>query len=109
MSKKLFHKVSDSERKDAPILVRLSKSDSDTIRHSAAIRQLSVSEFMRRSALGRKADVDYETEIVLSLGAVTRAIRGMHTALVERGIPPQAEEWRPVILEARAAILRISK
>lgn len=109
MTKKLFKQVSDAERKDDPILVRLSKADAEAIRHSAAIRQLSVSEFIRRAALGRKADVDYETEIVLVLSAVTRAIRGMHAALVERGISPPEEEWRPVIVEARAAILRISK
>lgn len=70
---------------------------------------MDVSDFMRRAALGRKADVDYETEIVLALSDITRVIRGFHAALVERGITPPEDELRPVILEARAAILRISK
>lgn len=70
---------------------------------------MTLSEFIRRAALGRRADVDYETEIVLALSDITRAIRGFHAAMVERGITPPEELLRPVILEARAAILRISK
>lgn len=108
MPKKLFQEVSDAERKVASILLRLSEPDAETIRRSAAIRQLSVSEFVRRAALGRKAEVDFETELVLALSDSTRAIRAYHKELVERGFVPPEEMLRPVILEARSAIRRIS-
>lgn len=106
---KLFKTVPDDERKDDAILVRLTKTDADKIRHLASIRQMGASEFIRRAALGRKADVDYETEIVLALSAVTRSIRELHAAFIDSGIAPPEDEWRPVILEAGAAMLRISK
>ncbi|ART61447.1 hypothetical protein CBP36_20995 (plasmid) [Acidovorax carolinensis] len=67
------------------------------------------SEFIRRAALGRKADVDFETEIVLSLSDITRAVRALHAALLEHKIAPPEAELLPLILEARAAIQRISK
>ncbi|AMR80271.1 hypothetical protein A2G96_09580 [Cupriavidus nantongensis] len=67
------------------------------------------SEFIRRAALGRKADVDFETEIVLALSDITRAVRALHADMVERGITPPEAELLPLILEARAAMLRISK
>lgn len=106
---RLFKPVPDNERKDTPILLRLTKVDAATIRNSASIRQLSASEFVRRAALGRKADVDYETEIVLALSGITRVIRGYHAALVERGFVPPEAELSAVIVDARAAIHRISK
>ncbi|MGV8954984.1 MAG: plasmid mobilization protein [Cypionkella sp.] len=89
----------------------LTKEEAETIRHSANIRQLSVAEFVRRAALGRKADVDFETEIVVALNGLRRTIMelsGLHAAMVERGLQPPADDWRPVILEARAAIEQIT-
>lgn len=90
-----------------PIL--LTEEEAMTIRQAASIRQLSVAEFIRRAALGRKADVDYETEIVLVLSGITRVIRGYHAALVERGVAPPEAEMSAVIVDARAAIHRITK
>ncbi|MEB0082315.1 hypothetical protein QN379_09835 [Glaciimonas sp. Gout2] len=106
---KLFKKKDPSELRSVARRIRLTEEEDKKIRHSASIRQMDISEFIRRAALGRKANVDYETEIVLALSDVTRVIRGLHAALVERGITPPEDEWRPVILDARAAILRISK
>ena len=67
------------------------------------------SSAIRCAALGRKADVDFETEIVLALSELTRCVRMIHAALVDEGLNPGEEVWLPVILEARAAMLRISK
>jgi uncharacterized protein (DUF1778 family) len=108
-TKKLFKAVPDEDRKDVSMLVRMTKSDADQIRHSAKIRQLSVADFIRRAALGRKADVDYETEIVLVLIDITRAIRALHKAMVERGFPPPEDLLLPIIVGAGDAISRISK
>jgi len=106
---KLFKTKAEADSKPARYQIRLGVKDDETIRRSAKIRQMTVSEFIRRAALGRRADVDYETEIVLALSDITRAIRAFHAAMVERGIAPPEELLRPVILDARAAILRISK
>lgn len=105
----LFKKVDDQDRKDASILVRLTKDDKTQIEHSASIRNLSTNEFIRRAALGRRADVSYQTGIILALREVTRSLRDLHAAVVKSGNLPPEREWLPVILEARAAMLRISK
>ena len=106
---KLFKKKDESERRSARYQINLNEAEVTEIRHLAKIRQMGVAEFMRRAALGRKADVDYETEIVLALIGITKAIRGLHKGMVEQGFPPPEELLLPVILDARAAMLRISK
>lgn len=109
---KLFKTKDPSELRVVRVLIRLTKKEDQQIRHSASIRQMDVSEFIRRTALGRPANVDYETEIVVALVGLRMAInelRGLHATMVERGIQPPADDWRPVMLAARAAIERISK
>lgn len=109
MAKHFFTKKDDSQRRGIRKVFRVTEEEDQKIRHSAAIRQMDESEFVRRAALGRKADVDFETEIVLALSDSTRAVRALHAAMVERGIAPPEAELLALILEARAAILRISK
>ena len=106
---KLFKKKTEHELKSVRYQIRLTAKDDEKIRHSAKIRQMDVSEFIRRAALGRKANVDYETEIVLALSDSTRAIRALHAAMVERGIPPPEDLLLPIIVGAGDAIMRISK
>lgn len=103
----LFKPVSDEDRKDVSILLRMCKSDAETIRHSASIRNMSVNEFIRRAALGRRADVNFETKIVVQLSDVCRAIREIHKGMLELGIAPPEEVWSPVMDEAMAAMLRV--
>jgi hypothetical protein len=105
----LFKAVPDAVRKDTAILVRISQIENDQIRYSASIRNLSVAEFMRRAALGRKADVRYETEIVLQLSEVTRVLRGLHREMIAKGMSPPEAIWTPVMDAALAAMIRISK
>lgn len=109
MPKPLFTKKDDSERRSIRKVFRVTAAEDQKIRHSASIRQMEDSEFIRRAALGRKADVDFETEIVVALSDITRAVRAIHAAMVERNIAPPEAALLPLILEARAAIQRISK
>lgn len=109
MARSQFQKKPDAQKRTVPTLVRWTEDEVQKVRHSASIRQMDVTEFIRRAALGRKADVDFETEIVLALSDITRAVRALHAAMVERGITPPEAELLPLILEARAAMLRISK
>ena len=106
---KLFQKKDKADLKSVRIPIRVTEKEAEKIRHSASIRQMDVSEFIRRAALGRKADVRYETEIVLQLSDAVRAIRAIHKAMVERNIEPPEEIWSPVMDELVAAMLRISK
>ncbi|APW48692.1 hypothetical protein RA876_19730 (plasmid) [Rhodoferax antarcticus] len=73
------------------------------------MRRLDVTEYIRRAALGRKAEVDYEAVTMTSLMEVTNSIRELYSALVERGIPPMKDDIRPIVDHAIAAMLRISK
>ena len=109
MKSKLNTKISDAERRSLRYEVRLNSAEDEAIKHSAAIRKLSVAEYMRRAALGRRADVRYEMDIVLQLSKIVKTIRDLHVDLVERGIELTAEGFRPVIDEAIAAMLRIEK
>lgn len=106
---KLFNKIPDEQRKSKSILIRVNADEASKIRHAADIRNIFVSDFIRRAALGRRADVHYETQIVLALRDFVASIKALHAALVERGITPPEDEWRPIIKEAVAAMLRISK
>jgi hypothetical protein len=106
---KLFKSIPTDEAKGHRFEVRLTKDEDEKIKRAAQIRNMSVSEFIRRAALGRRADVDYDTEIVLTLGLITKAIRDLHAGYVAKGLPAPEDILRPLILEARAATLRISK
>ena len=104
---KLFKKKEASELKSVRYPVRFTEAEAEAVRHSASIRNMSVAEFIRRAALGRRADVNYETKIVVQLSDVCRAIRDIHKGMLELGIAPPEEVWSPVMDEAMAAMLRI--
>ena len=89
--------------------IRLTAVDAATISASARARNLSVCEYMRRTALGRRADVCYESQMVLALTDVVQAFKILHATVVEFGYLPVNQEWDPVIEEAVATMLRISK
>ena len=103
----LFKKKNPSDLRSIRRPILLTKEEDEKIRHSANIRNMSVAEFMRRAALGRKADVRYETQIVLQLSDVVRAIRAIHKAMVDMQIEPPEDIWGPVMDEAMAAMLRV--
>lgn len=106
---KLF-KVLPAEKKHTQrIDIRLLPSDVEIIRASAKARNLNVSEFIRSAAMGRRADVVFETEIVLALRDVVMVIRAWHAELVARGLTPPEEYMEVIVDAALAAMLRIEK
>lgn len=108
----LFKKKTDSERKSIRYPLLLNEEEAEQIRNAANIRQLSVAEFIRRAALGRRADVNAEVEVVLALLKLDRTINGiakLHQAMIERGITPPVDDWRPVKNEIRQAVVRIAQ
>lgn len=109
MAQTTFQTKPNDQKRRVPLPVLWTQDEAEKVRHSAGIRQLTVGEFIRRAALGRRADVDMETEIVLALSHITGSVRALHAALVEHKIAPPEAELLPLILEARAAILQVSK
>ena len=107
--KKLFKILPDNAVKTKTLHVRILVSDSEIITDLAKARNLSVCEYMRRTALGRRADVCYESQMVLALTDVVEAFKILHAAVVEHGLLPTEHEWDPVLDEAVAAMQRISK
>ena len=106
---KLFKTKEAEAMRSVRYELRMTTSEADKIRLSAGKRNLSVAEFVRRAALGKRTDVDYVTDIVLQLSDVVRAIRAIHKTMVERNIVPPEEIWTPIMDHGKAAMLRITK
>lgn len=109
MAKQLFTKKADEDKASISTLVKWTPSDIEKVRNSAALRKMPVVEFIRRAALGRKADVDIDTDIILSLSDLTRSIRELHSRMVSHNAVPPEDELKEIINLARAEIQRISK
>lgn len=109
---KLFKTKSPEYLRSVRREVRLTKSEEEKIKKSADLRQLDFSEFMRRAALGRRTDVNYNVDVVLALLELDRKINEiglLHKAMIERGITPPIDDWRPVKNEIRMAVVRIAQ
>ena len=104
---KLFKKMPIEKRKISRFEIRLTAIDAAIISASAEMRNLSISDFMRRAALGRRADVHFETEIVVALREVTQAIQAMHAAFVRQGAPPPETKIGELLDLARDAMLQL--
>ena len=107
--KKLFKILPDDAVKTKTLHIRILVSDSEIITDLAKARNLSVCEYMRRTALGRRTDVRYETQMVLALADVVEAFKILHATVVEYGCQPVNQEWDHVLDEAVSAMQRISK
>lgn len=105
---RLFKKLPDEVRKSSRIQIYASDDEYKIVIFLAWARCLSVSDFVRRVGLGRRAVVRIENEIVLALIAIIMSVRGLYAVHREQGITPP-EEWRPIIAQASAAIVRISR
>ena len=104
---KLFKKMPIEAKKISRLEIRLTAIDAATINASAEMRNLSMSDFMRRAALGRRADVHFETEIVVALREVAQAIQVMHAAFVKQGAPPPEAKIAELLDIAREAMLQL--
>lgn len=108
MTRKLFAPVAEAERRSQRIPVLVNAGEKKEIQLAAAQRDLEVGEFMRRAALGRRADLSYQTEIVLTLSDLTRAIRAVHAEIARTGTAPPEQAMLSLILDARAAMSRLA-
>ena len=106
---KLFKTLPDNAVKTKTLHIRILVSDFEIITDLAKARNISVCEYMRRTALGRRTDVGYETQMVLALTDVVEAFKILHATVVEYGYQPVNQEWDHVLDEAVSAMQRISK
>lgn len=108
----LFKPKPSAEKKSIRYPLLLNEEEAEKIRKSANDRQLSVAEFIRRAALGRRADVNHNVDLVLAILQLDRRINEisiLHKAMIERGITPPVDDWRPVKNEIRKAVVRIAQ
>ena len=80
---KLFKKLPANAELTDGILVKFTVEDGAAVRNAAQVRQLSTSEFIRRTALGQKADLRYEAEIVLALGRCADTCKTLTRTLMD--------------------------
>jgi hypothetical protein len=104
-----FKKKPLEQRRTIRYEIMLSMAEAEDIRTSAKIRNLSVADFLRRAALGRRADVRFETETVLALREVVQAIRQLHATFAAKDAALPKDGLGQVIDAALAAMLRIEK
>ena len=100
---RLFKPVAPTVKKGDRFEIRANAADAAAIRELAASRHLSVSDFLRRAALGRRAAVDIQTDLVLAMIDSTRAVREYHAALIAHGfVPPENVLIIPIMAAAEA-------
>lgn len=118
--KKPFKAVPTELKRTLRIPVRVNAEEKAQLDHAAQIRNLDTSDWLRRAGLGRKADVRYDTQIVLAITQSVQAIRTtgldiLSLAPTLANEPASAklhqllDEMRQAVVEAKAALLRIDK
>lgn len=104
---KLFRKIDAVDKRTIKYMIRLNEQEAETIRTSALVRKLSVAEFIRRAALARKADVNYETEIVRSLCDSITQMKIMTTVMREQKFDVPVAEMRELMARSSSALDKI--
>lgn len=108
----LFKKKNLEDMRNCRLPILFTKSELEQVSNSAEIRNLDKSEFVRRAALGRKADVKFDQKIVLTLHQLVQEIRKLYQVCENNnaGLPPDTREpLRQLIIDAGNAMQRISK
>lgn len=106
---KAFTACTTKDRKSEKISVRFDREEAMTIRVSAAARNLTPSEFIRRATLNQKTEIKIDAFIIVALIECVAAIRSIHASFLENGHPPPEALWQPIIQSALDAMMRIDK
>ena len=88
--------------------VQVTEEEEFQISFAAKIRFLPIAEFLRRTALGRKAVVKYDTEISLTLLRWNNMLRDMHSLYKSRGVEPPLKLMEISLFAGLAALNRVS-
>lgn len=103
----IFTSLPDGIGKEVRVEFRATVAEREKIKVLAASREMPVSEYLRRTALGRPAPLDMDTELVIKLSDATRAVRDLHKAYLGIGCRPPEDVLLPVMRNLIAAILKV--
>ena len=106
---KLFKEVAIEDKRAKGVLIRLKASEIIDLQMQAQMRNLSTSEYVRRMALHRRADIRIETELILAVRDVVTEIRALHAAYLTQGLSPPEEIIRPILSQCEQAILNVAR
>lgn len=104
-----FKNKDEQYKRSVRFEMRLTETERDQISLSAKMRNMDVSTFARRAALGRRADIRMEANMILEIRDAVKAIRDLHREMTVRGLSPPEDAMHVLIQEAIAAIKRVSK
>ncbi|MEO8407714.1 MAG: hypothetical protein ABI476_04725 [Oxalobacteraceae bacterium] len=106
---KLFKKVPEEKLRGKLLKCYVTQSELVSIQRQAEIRNLSVSTYLLRIALHRRADVKIESEMILAVRDVVTEIRALHAAYLAKDLPPPEEILRPILCRCELAILNVAR
>lgn len=106
---KLFKKIAIEDKRGKSVLIRLTVSEVIDLQQQAQIRNLSTSEYVRRMALHRRADVKMETGLILAVRNVVTEIRALHAAYLAQGLSPPEAILQPILMRCEQAILSVAR
>lgn len=106
---KLFREVKDEKKRKTLLKAYGTEDEKKEIARQAAIRGLSVSDYLVRCALHRRADVRIETELILAVRDVVTEIRTLHAAYLTQGLSPPEAILRPILSQCEQAILNVAR
>ena len=100
--------MSKSEKRNRTALlpsVRCLPEEKEAIQEKAKAAGLSLGEFLRRSALGRRIDAQSDTEMIMEL----RRLGGLQKHLFKEGNGVLSKEYSQVLVALQKALLRVGQ
>ncbi|HHV6209826.1 TPA: plasmid mobilization protein MobA [Salmonella enterica] len=100
--------MSKSEKRNRTALlpsVRCLPEEKEAIQEKAKAAGLSLGEFLRRSALGRRIDAQCDTEMIMEL----RRLGGLQKHLFKEGNGLLSKEYSQVLVALQKALLRVGQ
>lgn len=94
---------SESRKKTVALAVRMDEDERDTIREKAKDSGLTVSEFMRRAAMGRRTRSAVDSQVINEL----RRLGGLQKHLFTEGGGALSKEYADILVAIKEAILRV--
>jgi uncharacterized protein (DUF1778 family) len=107
--KKMIKKVPLEEMKSKRLELRLTEANHILIKKMADVRNLSVSDFMLRAALGRKADISFQTGLINELRQCKDELRNLRKFLFESGQESPDDAIEEIIDNLNKVALKISR
>lgn len=108
----LFRKKEDGDVRTRKFLTKWTAKEFSQAQENSRIRKLSMNEFIIRAALGRRADIKMDMEIVSKLSQSISAVRKLHNFCEVNNLPMaegDIELMRISITEGIEAMRRILK